>query len=233
MEFKTLRTIVNDILLAVRGATPNRAEAISERQIEDLVHQYRAFLLRRDIDQNKRPNPDYIQEIPYLELEIVPIGGTDVMDHTLQTEEFMYKTVLPIPNTIDFSNKSGIVSIVTPYGKQIQLVPEQRFPYQRYKSFTNNGPIAFLRDNHLYILNIEGLQFITVRGIFEVPPEVGNFINPVTNQPVYTMDTKYPVPIDKVSVIRDLILQKVIGQEALTPSDEVNNEKLDKPVAKK
>lgn len=228
MEFKTLDTIVNDILLVIRGSSPNRAETVSKRQIEDLVHQYRAFLLRRDIDANKKPNPDYIQEIPYVELKVIPVGGTDIIDNSLDTDEYIMRSKVKIPSTIDFSNKSGIVSIITPYGKQIQLIPEQRYSYQEYKTFTSRDPMAFLHEGYLYIVNAGALQFITLRGIFEVPPEVGNFVNPVTNQPIYTMDTKYPVPIDKVGVIRDLILSKVMQTEGTIPVDEVNDEKLEK-----
>ena len=67
----SLDKIVYDLLLIIRGSNVSQSEPISTRQLEEWAHQYRAVLLRRDLDKNRMPNPDYIQEIPNLALSAV------------------------------------------------------------------------------------------------------------------------------------------------------------------
>jgi hypothetical protein len=90
MEFVTLNTITTDLLEIVRQAKISRSEPISKRQLEAWVHQYRSLLLKRDLDKGKMPNPDYIQEIPAIELEVVDRADGSNID----TYTYMLKTKL-------------------------------------------------------------------------------------------------------------------------------------------
>ena len=71
IQFTSLQTIVMDLLNIVRNSNISRSELISPRQIEMWVHQYRALLIKQDLDKGRMVNPDYIQEIPGLQLEVV------------------------------------------------------------------------------------------------------------------------------------------------------------------
>nr|DAX07740.1 MAG TPA: hypothetical protein [Caudoviricetes sp.] len=46
MKLNTLNTIVDDILLILRNSTIGESEHISRIQIEQWIHQYRAYLIR-------------------------------------------------------------------------------------------------------------------------------------------------------------------------------------------
>ena len=63
IEFVTIDTIVSDLLNIIRGAQVTQSEPISKRQLEAWIHQYRALLIKQDMDKGKMPNPDYIQTI--------------------------------------------------------------------------------------------------------------------------------------------------------------------------
>lgn len=225
MEFVTLNTIINDLLNIIRGSNVSDSETISKRQIENWIHEYRAKLLKQDLDKGKRPNPDYIQEINYVSIAPVDSGGDNLTAGVIETEEYLLKSSIPIPNTLDLNFKSGFTHIGTPLGDEIQFVPEGRSKWQQYKKFTNNQPIAFLRNNYLYIVSSTPLRYITVRGVFEIPPEVGRFINPNTDQPYYNLDTKYPIPIDMVPVLKQMILNQEIKVELNAKSDITNDSK--------
>ena len=223
MEFITLRTITTDLLNIIRGSNISDSETISKRQVEDWIHQYRAVLLKQDLDKGKKPNPDYIQEIGNVLLERVDLSGDDVTSYGVESGTFIYRTALEIPKTIDLNFTSGFTYIGTPIGYEIQLVPEGRTRYQKYKKHTSKARVAFLRNSYLYIINSEALQFITIRGIFEVPSEVGRFVNTITDQPYFNLDSKYPIPANMVPVLKEMILTKELKVEASTPADTTND----------
>jgi hypothetical protein len=223
IEFVSLNSIKTDLLTIIRGAKVTQSETISTRQIEKWVHEYRALLLKRDLDKNKFVNPDYVQEIPALELEQVDVGeGT-----TINTGVYIYRTKLQLPKTIDLNYKSGFTSVSTLFGVGIQLIPQSRFLWQKYKKYTSNDLICYLNGRYLYVQTQIPISFINVRGIFEVPPEVDLLVNPqVLTSGNYDEDTKYPIPINMVPVLKELILKQELGILYKQPSDNVNDSNL-------
>jgi len=220
IEFVSLNAFVTDLLLAIRGSRISQSEPISKRQLEGWSHQYRSVILKRDLDKGKMPNPDYIQEIAGLELEVVDY--TDEMS-SVAKGEYLLRTKLQLPNTIDLNHKSGFTYIGTIDGHEFQFVPEGRTRWQKYKRFTGNDKLAFLRNNYLYISNDTSLKFLNVRGIFEVPTEVINFVNANTGQSNYSLNDAYPIPIDKLPVLKEMILKGELGIESRTYSDQKND----------
>jgi hypothetical protein len=208
----SLDKIVQDLLLIIRGSNVSQSEPISKRQLEDWIHQYRATLLKRDLDKARMPNPDYIQEIPDLQLESVE--GSE--DNTIGSGCYIYRSTLQLPKTLDLNKKSGITYVGTILGTQIQMVPYNRFNWQQYKKFTANEKLAFLRNQYMYVSNNDLLQYINVRGVFEQPLEV-TVITGVDYR------DNYPIPMDKVSTLKQMILKGELGLEAQTPTDDKND----------
>jgi len=219
IQFISLNTIITDLLNIIRGAKVSQSETISRRQIEDWVNQYRAVLIKQDIDKGKMPNPDYIQELPSLLLEVVD----KTQESDLQSLSYYLRTVLELPNTIDLNFKPGFTYVGTTDGTEIQFVPEGRSYWQQFKRFTFKTPLAFLRNKRIYINTVTPIKYITVRGIFEIPMEASNFINTSSEVVYSTMDDRYPIPANMVPVLKDMILQKELGIVAQAPSDNKND----------
>jgi hypothetical protein len=226
MTFNTLDTIITDLLNVIRAANISASEQISTRQIEEWIHQYRATLIKQDVDKGKIPNPDYIQEIGNLELEQVNAAGDDLLAGQ-PSNWFAYRTKLEIPKTIDFNFKSGLTFVGTPEGHEIQYVPESRVKWQPFKKYTPEDKLCFLHNGRLYIYSAKALRFVSLRGIFEVPTEVSRFVNPITKQPYAGYNTKYPIPANMVPILRQMILQNELRIEAQAPTDTTNNNKSD------
>ena len=72
----TLNTIIDDIMLILRQNNISESEQLSRIQIESWIHQYRSMLIKQDIDKNRDINPDYIQEITAIPLDIVDHYGS-------------------------------------------------------------------------------------------------------------------------------------------------------------
>ena len=220
MEFQSSPLIIRDLVRIIRGSVEVQSETISDRQVEYWIHQYRALLIKQDIDKNKTPNPDYIQEIKGLHLS--PVDITEISGKSIG--KYVLKTDLQLPKTIDFNFKSGFTYIGTSNGREIQYVPQSRSIWQQYKYYTNNDPVAYLKNRYLYISNGDILEYIDIRGIFEIPTEASQFVNPVTGTPSYDVNTdKYPIPTNILPVLKEMILKKELGIMTNQPSDVTND----------
>jgi hypothetical protein len=221
ISFVTLDNIVTDLLKVVRGSKISQSETISRRQLEEWVNEYRAILLKQDLDKGKVPNPDYIQELTGLRLEVV--DRTEGAAPTSLHGSFLMRTVLAIPKTIDLNFSSGLMYVGTLDGEEIQLVSEGRSVWQRFKRFTSRAPLAFLRNRHLYINYVTPMQYIAVRGVFEVPTEAGNFANTSADTTTLGYSSPYPIPANMIPVLKEMILSKELGVMIQQPSDNKND----------
>lgn len=219
IEFVTLNTITTDLLKIIRGSQLSQSEPISKRQLENWVHQYRARLLKQDLDKGKMPNPSYIQTIQALELEEISENEGTTLTSTKRT----FRTKLQVPETIDLNFKSGFMYIGTTNGDEIQFVSEQRARWQEYSTYTSKDPIAYLKGGYLYIHNDDSIRYITVRGVFEIPPEVSHLNNPRESITDVTENSPYPIPINMIPVLKEMILKGELGIEGKAFSDTKND----------
>lgn len=222
MDFVSLNSIVTDLLLIIRGSKLASSEKISKRQIENWVHQYRALLLRQNISGGDTTNPDYIQTISSVEL--LPIDSAGNISK-ITTDIILYRTSNKIPKTVNLRKMPGITYIGSLNRKRIQLVPSHRVEFQLYKKFTPSETIAYLEDEYIYVINPHGLRYITIRGIFENPVEASIYSNSTLNIQDYDYDSKYPIPVDMLPALKQLILEREIGIEAVAPGDTKNDSK--------
>jgi hypothetical protein len=219
ITFITLDTIVTDLLNTARGAKVSQSETVSRRQIEEWVNEYRSLLIKQDLDKGKTPNPDYIQELPGLRLEVVDrTVGSD-----LQSGTYIMRTALSIPKTIDLNFKSGLMYVGTIDGREIQFVSESRSLWQQFKRFTSRISLSWLRNRHIYISTVTPMQYITVRGVFEIPTEAGNFVNTSADTTTLHYHDAYPIPANMVPVLKEMILTKELGVMVQQPSDNKND----------
>lgn len=207
-----LDKVVSDLLLTIRGSRVNQSEPISKRQLEDWVHQYRALLIRRDIGKGYKISPDYVQEMDNMKLEFVD----EAEDNTIDSDRYMLRTSSKLPKTLDLPMGGSITYVGTPLGKQLQLVPYNRLHWQDYRKYTGRDNMAALRNQHIYVKNAEELEYINVRGVFENPLEVED-----TNETNWAEN--YPLPQDKVPILKQMILERELSIIARSPSDNTND----------
>lgn len=205
MEFISLKSIIYDLLNIIRNANIVDDESISERQIEAWIHEYRADLIKKELDKKKYPNPAYIQNINNVTLEYDISKGH-------------YKTSIDIPNFIDLNYGYSVTFIGDNFGNQIQIVPESRVVWQKHKRFTQEDTLAFINNKRIYIVNSKGLNKINIRGIFENPLEAIE-----ANNGTITYDIEYPIPSSLVVNLKKLLLKEKFGIELTLPSD-INND---------
>jgi len=219
IEFRTIAAITSDLLLIIRGSQITQSEPISKRQVEGWVHQYRSRLLKQEWDKKKYISPDWTQTIQVLELEEVDEAeGT-----TVSTDYKTFRTKLQLPKTISHNWGSGYLYIGTITGQEIQFIPESRSRWQQYKKYTSNDRLAYLKDEYLYVTNDKQIRFISVKVLAEIPTEISHLDNPNESVTDVTENSPYPIPINMIPTLKQMILKGELGIEAQAPSDITNN----------
>lgn len=205
VTFNSLNSIVQDIILTYRDNQVSESENLSRIQVELWIHQYRALLIKQDLDKGREVNPDYVQTI----------GPLHISKVSNCTSGFNYKSDEEIPNFIDLHFGSGIVAIKDMNGDLIQLGTETKAKYQVSRKYTCKDYIAYIKNNHLYILGPEHLEYVKIEGILEDPTQAGECFD--------RDNTPYPVPANMIPTIKQMIFERELNIMLTVPSDHTNN----------
>lgn len=211
MKLNTLNTIIDDILLELRNSSVAESEHISRIQIEQWIHNYRAVLIKQDIDKGRDINPMYVQTIPCVHI--------DRIDSTAGHIE--YRSDIELPKLIDFHFRTGLVYVKDMFGNLIQLGNETKMKYQKYRKYTCGDYIAYIKNNRLYVEdpgNDHQLEWAEIGVIAENPADINECFDP---------DSPYPAPAHMIPVIKDMIFTKELNIMHQMPSDETNNSRDD------
>jgi hypothetical protein len=146
----------------------------------DLINGQREVWLRNEYNKNRSIDPNIQQSLNCVEVELVEPHNCCI---EVPSGCKILKTVLPIPNTIEFYNNKGITSIgpVDITQKRYILVDYNAIPYVGNGRFNQKLIFAFLYDSYLYLISksdiYKYIKYITVRGIFTDPTSLGEFTN--------------------------------------------------------
>ena len=205
MKFNTLNTIIDDIMLTARNSQISESESLSKLQVEQWVHQYRALLIKQDIDKGRDINDMYVQRMPFVHLD-------SITNDAGYTE---YKSAIQLPKTIDFHFKPGIVSVTDMYDNLIQLGSFTKAKYQKYRKNTGDDYIAYIKGKHLCVFgDSNSLEYVNIDLIAENPAEVGTCFDP---------DDEYPIPANMVITLKNMILINELQLMIRMPSDSTND----------
>ena len=205
VTFNSLNSIIDDIFLIYRDSNLSESENLSRIQVEQWIHQYRAYLIKQDLDKGRDINPQYVQTISPIHISKTSncVGG------------YNYISDDELPKFLDLHYGTGLVSVKDMDGHLIQVGTETKAIYQSNRKYTCSDYIAYLKNNHLYIKGPEHLEYVKIEGILEDPTKAGECFD-------YD-ETPYPVPANMIPTIKDLIFSKELNIMSKVPTDDTNN----------
>ena len=205
MKLNTLNTIIDDILLELRNSSIAESEHISRIQIEQWIHNYRAMLIKQDIDKGRDINELYLTTIEPIHLdreETVPGYFTYVGDKEL-------------PKLIDFNYRPGVINVRDMFGNIIQIGSRTKAKLQKYRKATCKDYIAWVKNNRIYVDGDSNqLEYISVDVIAEDPTELNACFDP---------DSEFPIPSAMIPTITQMILERELRFMITMPSDDTND----------
>lgn len=206
MELNSLNAIIDGIYNQLRDNNISESENLSRVQVEQWIHQYRALLIKQDLDKGRSINPEYVQTIGPLHVSKVSVCGVPNAYEYISDEE--------LPHFLDLHYSTGLLSVKDMHGNLIQVGSETKANYQTSRKYTCNDYIAYLKNNHLYLKGPGLLEWVQVDGILEDPTQAG---------PCFDYDGKYPIPANMIPALRDLIFSKELRVMLSVATDNTNN----------
>lgn len=201
----TLNELVDDILLEARNSNIAESEKLSRRQIELWIKTYRAFLIKQDLDKDRTINPLYTQTI---RMHISKVEE--------DPEHFEYVGDDKLPKLIDFNYRPGVVSVKDSHGNLIQIGSETKMKFQKYRKYTCNDYIAYVKGDEIYVESRNNLiEYIDVEVIAEDPTETIMCYDP--------NEDDYPLPGAMWATVKQLIFTRDIPTMIQMPSDTTND----------
>lgn len=193
----TLDEIAYNLLNSFRGGRSSQDENISIDQIKFNIKHYRAVFIRRDYARNGLITRHLEQDLRCVELEQVDLSKCC----NLIIDCPAYRSKKPLPRTVRFNFEEAITYVgdVTGIGRY-QMIKPYEVAYIPYDKYTKNQTKVYMIEDYLYVINPKGARYVNVRGIFEDPEEVAEFLD-CGNQPCYTGTSVFPMPMDMVQAI--------------------------------
>jgi len=205
MNNTTLNKLVRQCLeMANGGSVPNDSQA-SYELVRQWVEEQRAILISQSISKGDDINDSWIQYINCVDLEQIDSSSCPC---EVTSGCLVLKSKQRLPSTIDTWEDNNINSVVTPLGVVISKTNPVKSRYDKYNKYTGEKRAWFIKDDYLYILNEEMLESVSVSGVFEYPMDVARFT--CNGQPCMTEDSPYPVSLNLMSNIIDIVVKTKI-----------------------
>lgn len=171
MKMFSLRTIIDDILLIVRNNNISESEDLSRAQIASWVIQYRAYLAKKQEEQDEQTGDD---TEPSDTINSTTIGPLELENWNNSSEDdccgYMFKKTKEKVLTTEDS-ESDIISVYDQNYCPIQYMHNQRKHFHRFRRYTYNEPTCWFDNGYIYIegSNLENIESIYVTG--NIDPE--------------------------------------------------------------
>lgn len=214
----TANHLISDIRnIASSGGNPSEFK-ISDRQILYWVEQVRSQLISQSLNKRDDINDTWLQFIYCLEMEQVEDTDCCLIDSNC----FLLRSTQQIPSTIDYWRDNAIVSVTTAGGESIPKSNHIKQRYQKYNKYTGKVWGWYLKDDYLYVINDQNLNYLTVAGLFEFPSDLGDFVS-CENQACWTLDSNYPISLTMATQVTDIVIKTKVNPFLTFPSDTTNN----------
>lgn len=214
----SLNEIAYNILNSLRGGRSSNNDYLSTDQIKYVIKYYRSMLIRQDQERNFNRYKQFEQDLGYVPLQEIDTAESS----TLNSYKFLWRTSSQIPKPIRLKRSEAITFIGNEdkFNKPIPFIDENRSYWNNYNKYTSSEPEAFYRNGYIYIKSNKHIENINIRGIFEDPEKVFDFVNEQEgNFKIYDANSPFPIPSDMIDQITMGILNGTLKLAVTTPND--------------
>lgn len=203
-------------------------ESIDISEIKYDVETTRATLLKRQYSNKFRSaiSESVTQSIPKLEIES---ANASSLYPDIPSDKVLMKTVLQVPELLTKSSGIPIIkrlSAATLLSHNFTFVTSEQAIYSGNGKFNQKNIFCFYENGYIYLITgrllNKGLKYIDINAVFSRPTEVNDFLNE-NNGASLTDDSPYPISMDMINDIGDIIFKSKLRIEAQQPIDDIND----------
>jgi hypothetical protein len=219
----SLNEIVYTLKNLPNGGIQSDDTDISDAQIEFIVNYYRALLIKQEIDKKKRNFAVYEQDLGAVAVSL--IDAAECVE--IATDCDILRTVNRIPTPLDVNNSIAITAVQTVDGST--SFPQTflaRAKWERFNRWTPRTRKWYYKNGHVYVTNDEELETINIRGIFEDPRLVSQYLT-CDNKVCWTADSEYPMAEWMIKRVVDIFAQgegKILYSQAVDDTNNANDD---------
>lgn len=208
------------------GLNVNNSDSIfSTRYYTDIINEQRSLYIRNEYNRTREIDPN-IQQSYCEELELV--APEDCPCTTIPIGCKILRTKNKVPNTIEFHHSKGITSVgpVIITAKRFNLIDYDRVPFVGEGRTTKNVVYTFIYNQYLYVISnspsVNLIKKITIRGIFEDPTEIAQFLACSENNICWSPNDPYPINQWMWAYVKEQVMQQLFRKRGI-PQDDSNN----------
>jgi hypothetical protein len=176
-----------------------------QRELEKMVHYWRAEMIRRALNKNPHDRKHYLQSIS---IEIDPTDECEDLDPE------MSKSKLTIPTPIRANGILFDYVGAEDRSNSFGYLTSSMLHINEYNKYTKKNSRYMYRNNYIYVTNAADMGSITVEAIFQDPTDLARF--KCGGEVCYDRNSEYPMPYDITQMVVNSILTnelRLAGQE--------------------
>lgn len=222
--------LVEQIIYDVREGIKEYSDD-SEFSNEYILYLYnikRAKYLKQKLDQLGRKFDNRTLQSLCLEIEEVDANKCGV---DFGCDKIL-RTTMPVPKLIQLSDKDAIerISPADRLSIKFNTINRERASYYLNSNFNDKIKAYIDDDYYIYLISSKPIfvECITVSGVFEDPLDLANYknccnCNDSSNVCFDEMTSDYPITLDLLDLIRQEIINELLGRKDPRLQDRTNN----------
>lgn len=194
-------TTLNKIAENVAFTMGEQFNMTLRESIKDAIVNYRATLIRQDLDNNPLSYTDYLQSF-CIELELV--NKSEYPQIQVNCELLRSKQKIAKPLRIKNNGRSNfkfVGSVVR--NVSLTFATPHEMQYMEHLAFQDNVYYYTVINGYMYVLNNLKFCKLLIEEIVADPRDIENCDNPA----IFADDVEFPIPEDMLSTIKRLIRQ--------------------------
>jgi hypothetical protein len=218
----TLNKLVYELLEQRRGDLKD-TDPITVRLVVDWIQSRRAQILKRQFAKPMRVVDDNLVQ----DLGVISMGQVESNDinPTVSTGEYMWRSTIEIPKTIDGDDGTGTFTRIGPASKlhhDFKQLPYDKALHFGNGKFNKHAVCAFVLGDYLYLHSKSGFHFnykyINVRGVFQDPITAARITNPS-----WSYDDDYPINKSTIDDLKEAIVKVKFPTTIAQPEDRIDD----------
>jgi len=210
-------------LLELRRSYLKETDPIPKRLVVDWIQSQRARLLEQKYKKPMTSIDDhFVQDLGAILMEKYL---SNIVDPQVENYDYLYRTSIDIPRTIESYNGTGLFSRIGPVDRlsdHYQITTYNKALTSGYGKFNYNTIYAFVLGDRVHLQSNGGLHFtvkyLDIRGVFQDPIAAA-----LIKDPTWTYDDDYPINKEMIDQLKVLIIKEKFGLTLFQADDKKDN----------
>lgn len=222
-----VRELIERVTSVYNQGVKNYYDRLSNRRIYSIISGVRSQLLTQMANKKQTITRWNYQTLDCVELETIDRSSCPCEVPTTCT---ILRSVEKIPPIINSLYGLLIDNVTLVDGTIINQTSDNKAKYKKYSKYTSKTPYYFIKNDYLYVINLDHLKYITITAVFEDLIDVYHLFKCGSQYDICNYSAlDYNVPIDE-SLLNVLVMGAVQEISILQSNKQEQDERREETV---